>query len=286
MGISLGILFGIIAMIGWGISDFFLAKAVRKDNVLKVFVWSQIIGLLLFTLIFSLFFQLQTISIISIIIILISGFLGVISGLAFSKGLQIGYVSIITPVSAAAAVVTVFLSLIFLNQVLTSLQAGGIAIIILGTILTSFKYHDLIKLKLKNVANGVGYAIIAMIGWGILFFFIDMLVSDLGWFIPIFYIKILGVIYVLTYSGITKKNISFPKTVALFVVLSGILESIAFLSFGVGVSLEFGAVIAPIAFAFPIVAIILARIFFKEILELNQKIGVVAVLTGLVLLAM
>ena len=210
----------------------------------------------------------------------------VTAGLAFYKGLQVGYVSIVSPIASASAVIAVILSLIFLKESLTTLQAIGISLAILGAILTSFSYHDLIRLNLKNIATGVKYALIAMFGWGVMIVIIDILVSKLGWFIPIFLTKLVVVFYLLTYSGLTRKNISLPRNVTLIVIIAGILESIAFLSLGAGLNLEYTSIVAPIASAFPVTAIILARIFFKEILEINQKLGVVAVIGGLVLLSL
>jgi len=197
----------------------------------------------------------------------------------------VGNISVITPVAAAASVVTVILSLIFLGEALNKFQAMGISLTILGAILTSFKLNDLLKLRLKNTVAGVEYAIIAMLGWGVLFFIIDILVSELSWLLPILLIKAIGVLYLLIYSGSAKKNISFPKNVALFVILGGLLETVAFISFGVGITFDLTSVVAPIAFAFPVTAIILARIFLKEILEINQKIGVFSVIAGIVLLS-
>ncbi|MAH01945.1 hypothetical protein CMO87_01800 [Candidatus Woesearchaeota archaeon] len=283
--LTLGILFAIVAMIGWGIADFVAAKAVRKITVIKTFLWSQSIGLVFFLIIFALFFKFPSIPFPTLILISISSLIIVIAGLAFYKGLQVGYVSIISPISSASAVITVILSLIFLNETLTRVQAIGVTLAILGAILTSFKFHDLIKLKLKNIATGVEYALITMFGWGVMVILIDILVSELGWFFPIFLLKVFVVFYVLMYSGITKKNISFPRNALLLVILAGILESGAFLLFGAGLTYENTSIIAPIVSAFPIVAIILARIFFKEILELNQKLGVVTVILGVVLLS-
>lgn len=288
MGIPLGVIFGIIAMVGWGTADFFVAKAVRKTTIFKIFVWSQIIGAILFLLIFSLFFKFLKFPFLSyttIAVILISGFLDTVSYLAFYKGLQIGKVSIISPVTACWSVVTVILSLIFLNETLTTLQAISVGLAILGAVLSSFKLHDLLKLKLTNLASGVEYAIVTLLAWGIYFVFIDVLVAELSWFLPILLIKTVVVFYLLVYSGATKKNISFPKNVALLVVLIGVLEAIAFLSYGVGITSEYTAIVAPIAAALPAVTMVLARIFFKETLEINQKIGIVSVLTGLVLLS-
>jgi drug/metabolite transporter (DMT)-like permease len=285
MSIPLGIIFGIIAMVSWGTADFFVAKSVRKTSVFKTFVWSQIIGLILFILIFSLFFKFPILSFTTIGIILIAGFLGAVSYLAFYKGLQVGKVSIISPVAACWAAVTVILSLIFLNETLTALQAVGVGLAILGAVLVSFRMHDLFKLGLKNLATGIEYAIIAMLAWGIYFVFIDVLVAELSWFLPMLFIKTVAVLYLLIYSGAASRSISFPKNVTLFIILIGVLEVIAFLSYGVGVTSEYTAIVAPIGAAFPMVTILLARIFFKEILDINQKIGIVSVLVGLILLS-
>lgn len=285
MNIPLGIIFGVIAMVCWGTADFFVAKAVRKTTVFKTFVWSQIIGVILFFIIFSLFFKFPVLSFTTKGIILFAGFLGAISYLAFYKGLQVGKVSIISPIAACWAVVTVILSLIFLNETLTALQIVGVSLAILGAVLTSFKLHDLLKLRLKNIAKGVEYAIIALLAWGVYFIFIDILVAELSWFLPMFLLKAVAVFYLLTYSCATKKNVSFPKNIILLIILIGVLEVIAFLSYGIGVTSEYTAIVAPICAAFPMVTIILARIFFKETLEINQKIGIISVLVGLVLLS-
>lgn len=196
-----------------------------------------------------------------------------------------GKVSIISPVAACWAVVTVILSLIFLNEMLTALQAVGVSLAILGAVLTSFKLHDLMKLKLRNLATGVEYAIITLLAWGMLFAFIDVLVTELSWFLPVFFIKTVAVFYILTFSSVTKRNISFPKNVALFIILIGVLDFVGFLSYGIGLAYEYATIVAPIASTSPLVTIILARIFFKESLEMNQKIGIVSALIGLVLLS-
>ena len=273
-------------MLAWGVADFFAAKAVRKSSVFKTYFWSQSIALTIYLLAFLLFFEFPAISLVTFGIILICAFLGITSVMSFYKCLQIGTVSIISPISAAFWVVTVILSLIVLNETLTALQTISIGIIILGGILASFKYHDLIKLRLKNITAGVGYAIYAMFAWGVLFVLLDILIADLGWFLPILLLVSIEIFCLLSYSGTVRKNISFLKNVALFVFLVGVLEAIAFLSLGFGISLEHTSIVAPIISAFPAITIILATIFFKEILELNQKVGIVAVLAGLVLLAL
>ena len=122
------------------------------------------------------------------------------------------------------------------------------------------------------------------ISLGVLFVLIAVLVRELSWFLPMLFIKAAMVVYLLSY-GSAKKSLGFPRNVALFILFIGILEVVAFLSYGVGITSEYTSIVAPIGAAFPVVTIVLARIFLKEVLEINQKIGVLFVLAGLVLLS-
>ncbi len=283
MDISFGIMFGMIAMLGWGASDFFVTKSARGASPFKAFLWSQMIALVLMFPIFLMFFKLPQFSFVVIGLLILSGILTVVSNLSFYKGLQVGKVSIVMPVESGWAVVTVLLSLTLLHETLSAIQAVGISLAIIGAVLVSFKWKDLIKMK--NHAKGVKYAVIAALAFGADFVVIDLMVSEIGWFLPIFFIGIITAFFLLTYSGISKKDISFPKNVVLFIILVGILDTAAYLSYSTGVTSEYASIVAPIAAASPAVSIILAKIFFKEKIHLNQDIGIVSVLAGLILLS-
>jgi len=224
MDLSYGLIFGIITMLSWGVADFLVASSLKKTNIYKTFIWSQIIGLLFFVIVFALFFQLPAISKYFIELILISGLLSVVSYLAFYKALQVGKLSIISPIAASWVIITVILTLVFLNESLTILHSLGVFLVILGIILASFKLHHLLKFKFTNLLSGVKYAIVALLGMGLFFYLIGILVSvdDLGWFFPIFFIKITAICYFLMYVGLKKENISFPKNITLSVVVIGV----------------------------------------------------------------
>ena len=285
MAISLGIIFGIITMLSWGISDFFAAKASRKAGVAKTAVWSQLISVSAFAAIFILFFNFPNISGTDMLLIAICSILGAIGILSLYKGFEVGTISIISPIAASSAVVTVILSLAFLGERITYLQGFGISLVIIGAILASFKLKDIAKLKLNKVAAGVEYGVIAMLSFGVSFALIDVLIEHLGWFVPIFLIRFFGLILIILFSVIAKKELSFPKNAKLFVIIVAILETAAFLSIGAGISHEYTSIVYSVASAFPAVTIILAMIFFKETIELSNKMGAISVLAGLVLLA-
>ncbi|MEM2889963.1 MAG: DMT family transporter [Candidatus Hadarchaeum sp.] len=285
MNISSGVLFGLVAMLSWGVADFFAARAIRQAGVFRTLVWGQTVGLLvLITVAFLVGVAVP--SFYMLMIILLAGSLNVVACLSFYQGLQVGKVSIVSPVSASWVVVTVILSLAFLGENLSQSQAIGVVLTIAGIFLTSFKFRDLLKLRLRNLAAGAQFAAISMVAWGVHYIFIDVLVAELGWFLPVLSVKAVTVFSLLMYSGFANRDISYPRSVVPMVVAVGLLEAAAFTAYGAGVASEFTAIVAPVAATFPVVTIILARIFFKEMVEINQKIGIGAVLAGLVLLSL
>ncbi|MGC8817426.1 MAG: EamA family transporter [Candidatus Hadarchaeum sp.] len=168
---------------------------------------------------------------------------------------------------------------------MTGTQLAGVALVICAVVLVSFKWRDLRGLRLKSLAAGVDYALFALFAFGVQYAIVDYLVSELGWFLPIFFIKSFSLPLLLFYSRAVRQKISFPKSAAPFVVTIGLLEFLAFLGYGLGVNSEYTAIVAPITAFSPIVTIALAKIFFKETVEANQKIGIVSFLLGLVLLS-
>jgi len=286
MEIPLGVLFGIIAMLGWGTADFFAAKAVRKGGVYKTLFWNQFIGTIVILPIFLAFEKVSLFSFSTLGILLFSNILGIIAYFALYKGLQIGKVSIVSPITACWAIVVVLLSLVIFNESLKPAQIFGISLAIGGVVLTSFKMRDIIKLKLEHTINGVKYGIVALLGFGISIFVVSILVARLGWLYQLMLMRLVTVSLLFVHSRMSNTSLLFPKNVALFVVILGILEVIGFSSYSIGVSFEFTSIVAPVAAAFPMVTVILARIFLKELMEINQKIGVGSVIAGLILLSL
>jgi drug/metabolite transporter (DMT)-like permease len=283
MDISVGIFFGIVSMLSWGCSDFFIAKSARKVDPFKAFLWSQLIALALMTPIFFTIFEVPAFTPVIICLILASGVLTVIANWSFYKALRIGKVAIVMPVESCWAVVTVLLSIALLGEMLTILQAAGVILALSGVVLVSFKWKDM--LRLKNHAIGVNYAVVAAIAYGADFVLIDMMTKEIGWFLPILLIGTVTGIFLLLYSRIEKKDISFPKGAVVFIALVGILDTVAYLAYSLGLTSEYGSIIAPIGAASPAVSVILAKIFFGERIHFNQKIGVVFALMGLLILS-
>ncbi len=284
MDISHGIIFGIIAMIGWGAADFFAAIAVRKAGTFTVYLWSALLSVLFF-LPLAPFFGIPVLSWTAVALLLFASMLSMISWLAFYKGFQVGKVSVVSPIALSWPAITVILSITLLKESLTFIQASGVVLAIAGGVMASFRLSDLGKLNFSSPSSGVKYALIAALGWGIYFIPVDVLVEAYGWFIPLFFIHAISAGYILAYSRATRRNMQFPMGLGKLLLIIAGLNVFAYMSYGLGITSEHTAVVAPIIAAAPAVTILLARKYFNEALEINQKAGILSILLGLVLLS-
>lgn len=285
MDIPLGVLFGILSMLAWGIGDFFLAKVSKITNPLRIAFWNQVIGVAFLTIPLIFFFEPKTftpwilLSLVIVSILNLSGFL------TFCKAFRIGPVSIVGPVANSYAALAAVLGILLLRESITLVRGVGILLVILGAVLGSIRMTDLRKLKFKMSSKGVPYALSTFLTWGVSFFWVADLVKRLGWFMPSYLLGVGVFVCILVYAGIRRENLRFPRQATYPMIGSSILFATAYLSYSAGLFTDAVSVVAPIAAAAPIVLVVLARLFLKERLETNQQIGVMMLLIGIIALS-
>jgi len=74
--------------------------------------------------------------------------------------------------------------------------------------------------------------------------------------------------------------------VLLLIVSAGLLDFLGFITFNLSMATDYVAVVSPIAATAPAVTIALAYFILKEKAVTNQKIGIIAILTGLILISL
>ena len=178
---------------------------------------------------------------------------------------------------------TAILSLIFFSQQLTIIQIISVALIVLGTILVSFKSG---KLHPNKGHLGAGYAIIAMVSWGGFFFIISWAVQSVGWFTAGLLVEAMTVAVYLIYSTATKTQVSIRSKHYPYLAMLGVLNMIGFLSYNLGVTYGYTFIVAPVSGAAPVIVILFSLLVLKEGLSGNQKLGVLLTLVGLIAIAL
>ena len=94
----MGILFGVAAMLAFGIQDFIMAKISRSMGAFRTSFWFQVVVLILEVILALFFFKYAGIQIMTIGILVLTALFGVIGLVAFNKGFEVGNVSIVTTI--------------------------------------------------------------------------------------------------------------------------------------------------------------------------------------------
>ena len=286
MALTIGILMALVSMFGWGIADFLANKGVDAIGEFKSLLINQISGVIpiMFISIFVLDIPLFSPQI--LLMVFLCGFFNTVSYIMFYRGMKIGNLSIVSPIASSWVLILVIFSLFFFGEQLTYLQIVSIVIIISGIILSSFKFSELKRGLGKGMVRGIPEALFAMFGWGFTFFFLKFVVDVFGEILSVLLVRFVAIGILSVYGFGKKVKFQNPgRMVLLFLVFAGLLDAMAFMTFNIGITTDYLSIISPIAACFPAVTIILAMVFFKEKLVLNQWIGIVMILIGLVLMA-
>ncbi len=282
--ISQGILFGLMAMASWGLSDFFVVRPVREVGAFRTFLWNQVSGLPIVAVAFLLFGHASPLDPRQLLLMAAAGTCGILGSVFFYRGMRSGNVSVITPIVAAWSVVTAIGGILFLGETLSAIQAGGIILAVTGTALVSIKFKDI---RGAGLSRGVGSAAAAMLFFGLQFIFLDVLSHQVDWLEALLIIRAFVVVASAAAFGIAgRENVGFPSAVYPGILLIAVFEVLGFLAYGGGIALLQSAVVAPVSATHPLVTIILAIVVLRERLEPSQAAGILSVIAGLVLLSL
>lgn len=281
----IGIIFGIFTMISFGVQDFLMAKISRYIGSFRTSLWFVLLSFVVFIILALFLFTDSGINPFMIVLLIATGFVSVTAILSFTKGLEIGNISIIATIGNTWGAVTALLGFLILGQRISSFQILDICIIIIGTVLVSLNLKDIFKLNPNKIHVGLKYAFIAAITFGLYFFLLSFLTKALGWFDTAFLVTIPIILFLLLYGTLTGNKLRVKKSRMPLLFLIGLLSIVGLLSYNLGVTYNYTDIVAPVSSASPLVTIILASLFLKERLTNSQKIGVFLILIGLVLLS-
>ncbi len=293
-----GILFGLVAMLGWGVADFYAARASRALGTVPAFFWNQVGGLALllpfapfidwgarWTLANALWLALASVALVAVYLL-------------FYRGLRIGVVAVVSPILAANVVITAAIGLLVFGEHLAPREAAGVGAVIVGLLLASTDWREIARARRGaasgaaggaagggSLGRGVPEALGAMLLAGGVFAILVGLSRRVGWFAPIVGIRagglVLGGLIALACGSLRNPGRDGFR----LAIPSGALDTIAFLAFNLGVRFAPAAAIAPLGGSFPVVTILLACIALGERPAPNQWVGAATIVVGIVLMA-
>lgn len=283
----MAILFALLTLVGWGVGDIFVTLAARKLGNIQAYFWGLVFSLVLTCLYLPFAGGISDFGMFLFAAGLNS--LVVAGTVLYFKALEEGNASLVGAVGGSFSIPVVVLSLLFFGERISSWQAVGIVLTVIGVILVSLKFQEMLKIRSQAIflEKAVQYVLLAVVLWGIYYTFIRIPVETIGWFWSYYPANFYFLAFILL-GKIEKETIWVVfknKNTLLPVVAFVILITMAQFSYNLGLLYGYTSIVAPIAGAYPVLFVFLARIIFKEPLTKQQSLGIVSSLLGILLIS-
>lgn len=267
------------ASISWGVADFLGGLKSRRLHVLTVLLLSQAVGMLLVGALVAvrgegppdarfLFFG------------ALAGLSGLIGLSAFYRGLAVGAMSVVAPISATGAAIPVAVGVATGDRP-SEIQAVGLVLALVGVVVASREEGPAGS---RRLAAGTGLALAAAAGFGGFFVGMDA-ASDGGvlWALlaaRVFDVALLAAVAVLLRPGHPTSARDTRDIVAV-----GCFDVAANALFALASTEGLVSLVAVLASLYPVVTILLARAVLGERVRRSQAIGVALALGGVAAIA-
>lgn len=274
-------IYALIVLLFWG-SDIILGKkALEKLNPFNALSLRYLFVFPLVIVSALIFTEIKFPSIELLPYLLFTCFIGSAAIIMFFKALAEAGASISTAIAKNYFLVTVAVSIIFLNETLSPIQFIAAFLIVCSIFLLSFERKE----EKFVLGKGVVFALLTLLGWGAYFALIKPIVLELNPFNASLFLESIIFFMILAYSIATKKEFKLHERKSnMFLVGSAIVMVVGAISYNFSIALIGASLTAIIVAPTPAVTSVLARIFLKERLSKTKYLAIIISVIGLVLL--
>ena len=206
---------------------------------------------------------------------------------AFYRALQLGPIALVSPIVAAHSIVVVTLAITFLDESISGLQFGAIAVTIAGVAIAAVDWRA-IRSGTAIMSAGVALAVVVSLMAGFWQFGISVLSKDLGWFVPVYLTRVFMVGLLVPVVVVRRewpwRNLG--RGLAAMVVAVALLETLSLFAFTRGAEIGIVSIVAAASTAYPVVPIVGGILLFRERLSVLQFSGLFVAVVGLMGLAL
>ena len=288
----MGILLGLITALTWGGADFVARFSTHRIGTLRTMFYMQFIGFLLLT--------------ISMRWLggwghladgsgwqpwgwgFLAGLLNACGTLSLYRAFEIGKMAVVAPLSASYPALTLILSWLGGDH-LSSARVGAIVLILFGAVVVAGGEHipsENAAPQAKTNTRGIGLAIVAAVGFGLLFWLLGVrVIPHVGAIQAVWMIRLTSSFLTACVIFSAAQPMRLPPGSALWMALSmGMFDTLAFVLSNRGMQLEHVAVISVLGSLYGAVTVGLAAIFLHERISGWQWTGIATIFAGIVLI--
>jgi drug/metabolite transporter (DMT)-like permease len=278
----MGILFGLLAALGWGSGDFAISRVTRAVGATQAMFYVQVVGIPVIGALLLARHDLPPTDLWAWGLGLTANLFNLGGSLLLYRAFAVGTLSIVSPIASSFAVVTMLLSLLS-GERPGALAISGAALVIACVIVTSRSPGGEAGGRPRGVLEAVGAAVCI----GFYFWAVSYATPLMGIVWPV----MIGRLMVLAVSlALMARSGSRPARLGRdlwpFVIGAGLLDSAAFICFNIGIAGAYVSVVTALASIFSAVTVLLAWVFLRERLSLSQWAGVAGLLVGVLMVSM
>ncbi|HXV94978.1 MAG TPA: DMT family transporter [Gaiellaceae bacterium] len=274
----MGPLLALTASLSWGLGDFLAGLRTRRLPVVTVLVVSQAAGL-------------TTIALVvavrgvgppdgrHLVYGSLAGICGAVGLAALYRGLAVGPMSIVAPISATAAVVPVTFDVAAGDRP-SGAQAAGIALAVGGVVLAS---RSRAAGGHRAGAEGVGLALVAAVSFGLLLVLLGE-ASDGDPYWGTLAMRGTSLALLVLAALVLRPGFALGERDLPVLLLIGVLDTAGNALFAVATTKSLLSVAAVLGQLYPVVTVLLARLVLKERISGGQAAGVVSAFAGVALI--
>ncbi len=277
--------FGLTTAVGYGTGDFLARQASHRIGHFSVLFYMEFTGMVILLPV-AIGFESSRWQATSMWFWLLGlGSVNLVASFFLYKSFEYGVLSVVSPLASSYPAVTAALAIVFLADRPGGLASLGIVAVLSGIFLLSRSRAHPGNPPAKNPRVGIVSAFIAFAGYGVFYFALKYPVSELGPVTAAAVSRLVGV-GLLFAAAAGGRSIGRPPGDlfrSLFAI--GVLDSIAFIAYNVGIREGSVAVVGTLSGLFSAVTVGLAVAILRERLTRVQYAGVAAIFVGVVLLA-
>ena len=292
----MGIILGLTAAVCWGVSDFMARYCTRRIGTYRTLFYLQVTGLVALSIVLAVTGEWHSLVMgthrTALAWVIGVGLLNTVSSLALFRAFETGVLAIVAPIGASYPALTVILSLMS-GEVLRPTRGLGILFALVGVVLaaTSFSLNNHQVSEMHHHSGhfmrGVGWAIAAAFGYGVLFWLLGFRVMPMfGGTISVWFIRLVTFSALATLASPLRQSLAAPTGSTLGLALGiGLIDTAAFVSNNLALKSEQVAVASVLTSLYGAVTVLLAAIFLRERTEWTQWCGIALIFLGIALIS-
>lgn len=283
----MGVAYGLLAAVLWGTADFFARLASERVGSRRTTFWMQCVALVCSSaLLATPGARPHALHAGVLALACLIGVLNAAGAALLYRALEVGTVSLVSPISSTFAALTAGLA-IGAGERPAAAQLAGLVATVAGVAgaCAPAQAGSNSSGGSRERPKGAGLAIAAAALWGVSFFLLRYVVGDLGAVFPVVVSRAVAIATLGLAARVAKAPLEMPRGAWAYVVGIAVFDSGAFVAYNRGLETSLTAIVSVVSSLFSAVTVLLAFVVLRERLLPKQWAFVALILAGLALVS-